>query len=224
MKKKKLLLTSLLLGLSTICLATTATFASFIAMTRVGDNDFVVGSKGDKSMIRTIYFNANGNYWDRDGAIMYMKRYNSAQSGTYAAGKKTVWVPVSKVINPTVGGSDLHLHCFQYDITDASLDKFVFVRFNPNGVGLDLSALKTVGFDFDSSVWNKANKAGDDGTKIIWNNSKEATRELDNTQALQYSYYVINSYNPNDSNSLMKRKLNYNSGTWSWSGGGDTPV
>lgn len=183
---KTLLLSASFLCVSGIVATTGITLAGFSAKTLVNRTVGVAGKTPN-----TVYLNAN--IWEVDNAVYFMKRFNSTD------GTKLMWIPVSKLITPTVQSVDFTLHVFEYDtsirVSNLALDKFIFVRMNPNGTHIPTAGSTT---DLPASEWNET---GD----TFWNKSKEVTYNSD------YAYHCVEKWDESQSDSLKKAIVNYNS-------------
>ena len=192
-RNKRILFTALsLLSVSAVISSIGATIAGFSASAKVMNN----GIPSNGLICKTIYFNAN--IWEVDEPVYYMKRYNSSD------GTKLLWVPVSKVITPRIGGVDFTMYIFQYDenikVSSVSLDRFIFVRFNPSSSKLP-SKLANLNTDLTPAEWASSDN--------VWNKSDVISADTKN-------YYCIEKWDESAANSYTSNILTYSAGTWTF--------
>ena len=194
--KRKKFLASLLIFASACTLAASAvaTYAGFSARKYVNRD---VGSLGSINNTHTIYFNANK--WEKDSPVYYMKRYKSGYETT-----KLLWVPVKRVVTPTIGGVNYIFSIFQYDTSNTELNMIKFYRLNPKGSHLPES-LASMSTDPTASIWPGE---PDNDNKTFWNVSKAIT------YSSTYSYYCIESFDQSQAGSCTKAELSYSNETW----------
>ena len=121
-KKNSLLLASMGIILTAgAVLGTSLTIAGFAA-TRQATRT-VKSTAGEMKV--SIFLDSDA-LWDRDGAIVYMKAFKTANLSLYD------FVGIKRDVSAVISGNEKRLHVFEFDTTVYS--KFIFIRFNPTGL------------------------------------------------------------------------------------------